>query len=86
MLQSFFKKRQEMAHSFKKKKNLNIVLWIIEHANQKTEIVYSFLTLGCQQCTVHLRFWVNCVKYKEVSLFKSLISNVYRVYSYTQYS
>lgn len=46
MLQSVFpKKKQEKAHSFKKK----IVLWTIEQANQKKIVVYSFLTIGCQQ-------------------------------------
>lgn len=41
MLQSVFsKKKQEMAHSFKK--NVKIVLWTIEQANQKKKMFTAF--------------------------------------------
>lgn len=57
MLQSVFsKKKQEMAHSFKK--NLNIVLRTIKQANQKEILFTVFLTAS--STTVHLRLSFLC--------------------------
>lgn len=46
--QSFLRKSKKWHTALKKK--VKIVLWTIEQANQKKKIVYSFLTIRCQQC------------------------------------
>lgn len=75
--ESFVRKSRKWHTALKKKK---LFYWTIEQANQKKKMFTSFWLLGASSTTVHLHFWVSCVKYKEVSL--SLFTlNLYRVCS-----